>query len=318
MQIIGDRLWAIICFVAHQVRTTKEPKNGFFHQQQAALRNNSSSAHSLWFFAQIGWSWRSNSVNSPRKTLPFVLIGIFHLLIFSAASIFSAYLTILDNEVIVRRSPYCGPLSSTPCIAGETPLPLLVYSGSYQTAILEKSGYRAQNCLAARGTLPECTAFKDLQLNWTSTKVACPFGDLCLGPENSSFYMDTGMINSRNDLGFNARDEDHVLWRRNATCSPITTQGYTRTGMSSINYTYSEGQIEYPNETSRSVPFHYTAMFYGPNPTRPTKITDTLLKNATYFYTNFREAAGDTFKITPTVYDLQLSFTIPNFPRFKN
>lgn len=125
--------------------------------------------------------------------------------------------------------------------------------------------------------------FKRERLPWTSTtNNSCPFDDLCLGP---ALYLDTGLIDSRDDLGINGHDSDRVQWRNNLTCVPITTDGYSKQGTSSYNYLgdFSSGNIT----------FNYTALLYGPPDDNFLLygVEDLTLQNATYLYTNFMDLA---------------------------
>ncbi|KUJ19581.1 uncharacterized protein LY89DRAFT_717054 [Mollisia scopiformis] len=49
---------------------------------------------------------------------------------------------------------------------------------------------------------------------------------MCLGPTNSTLHLDTGLVDSRADLGING--QDRTQWRKKMSCVPITTDGYIR------------------------------------------------------------------------------------------
>jgi hypothetical protein len=178
------------------------------HQQQAVLGNNTSDINTLWQFTKI---------------------GVVHLLVFGAASILASHITTVGNEVLVAQNPNCGPWDPNFDRESAENQELTVIYESYLKMGLEASREYVMTCIMEPQSLPECNAFKSLQINWTSTNVPFPFHGLCLGPANGSLYMDTGLIDSRDDLGINAQDRDRVQIRRNATCIPITTQGYTMT-----------------------------------------------------------------------------------------
>ena len=296
---MGGQSWNIICFAAHQLRTTTQARDGMHHQQQAVLRNNTSDISTLWQFIKIGWAWRSIPWRSIRRSLPPILIGIVHLLSFGAASILASYITSAGNQVLVARSPTCGkwgPNSDAQVIADPE---LTVAFQSYRTTIMETSKQYVLNCLKEPQSLPECNVFKSLQLKWTSTKVPCPFDGLCLGPANSSLNMDTGFIDSRDDLGINAQNDDRVKIRRNTTCIPITTEGYTTTGSSFAGGASSDHPIR--------TPFNYTAVFYGPTYNNLTSagLTDPAIQNSTYIYTKFRDVATSFWRYERSPYDVK-------------
>lgn len=88
--------------------------------------------------------------------------------------------------------------------------------------------------------------------------------------------MDAGLVDSRDDFGVNGRDDERISYRRTATCIPVTTQNFTKNGTSSL---------------VGNAAFNYTAAFYGPNQVELTMISDTILQNATYILSNYREFA---------------------------
>lgn len=121
-------------------------------------------------------------------------------------------------------------------------------------------------------TSPECNVFKQPQIKWTRLNTECPFTGLCLGPPNSTLILDTGLIDSRDDLGINSRDEDQIQYREVSTCTPITTDGY----VSTFNTT-----------TSDNVTLTAYAAFYGPNLYEHSEIGNYDIANATYVTSNY-------------------------------
>jgi hypothetical protein len=260
-------------------------RDGLFHQQQALLRNNKSDINGIWQFTLVGWVWRKRITGSFRKSVSLIVIGILHFMAFGAAGVLSSHITTTGNQVLLSRSLKCGPWNET-----DNSLFWTLYLDSSTSS----SQQYVQNCLSGTGQQsPECSLYKRMQLKWSSTSVPCPFDGMCLGPPNSSLHMDTGFIDSRDDLGINSRDEDRIQWRKNATCIPITTSGYMKNGTSSITYQSST----YIGQNA----FNYTALFYGPNWNSPANIAaplDPVLSNATYVNTNFYDIAMTIF--TPT------------------
>ncbi|CZR67750.1 uncharacterized protein PAC_17649 [Phialocephala subalpina] len=276
IRLIGGRTWGIICFIAHQLRTTKEAKDGLYHQQQATLRNNASDIQTLWQLTKISWSWRPKTSNSIRKSLGLIVFGTIHLLLFAAAGTFSSHLVTLGNEVLLSRSPSCGPWAM-PTVSNESQLAEGANYELYSQNTIALSSQYVSNCLTQLESSSACNTFRQAQLNWTSmTEAPCPFeDDLCLGPANSSLRLDTGLIDSRDDLGINGDDAHRVQYRKTATCVPITTEGYFENGTNSF---------------SNGLTYNYTAAFYGPNNVLPSELEDSGgIPNATYVHSNFME-----------------------------
>jgi hypothetical protein len=278
IQLSGGQSWSIICFIAHQIRTTTEAKDGIYYQQQATLRNNSSDVGTIWQLAKVAWFWRFHEISSLRKSFSLILTGLFHLLAFGVMSIFSAHITTLGNDVLLARSPSCGiwgegaNLTANHSIQDAAPA-----YGVDMKSLVQSSQEYVQRCLTEQEILPECNKFKRLQLNWTSTTDApCPFGNgICLGPANSSLSFDTGLIDSRDDLGINGNDRNRVQYRKIATCSPLKTEGF----------------VFATNSTSSSTGpvLVETGAFYGPNLGIPPEQSGAGggFTNATYVTTNF-------------------------------
>ncbi|CZR60573.1 uncharacterized protein PAC_10469 [Phialocephala subalpina] len=301
IQLSGGRSWTIICFIFHQFRATRQARDGLYHQQQATLRNSNSDVNAMWQFTKLGWAWRSHSVRSTRRSAILALAALFHLLLFAAAGILASHITTVGNQVRLAYSPYCGSWApeegSTPNAAdmeiSNSDLGHWTGFSSYQRISMALSDSYVQNCLAQSQSLPECNTFTQSRLNWTSTNVSCPFNGLCLGPPTGSLYMDTGYVDSRDDLGISAPDRDRIQWRKNATCVPITTEGYTKSGNSSFSISQEQLSEGVTPPDDLWLPFNYTAAFYGRTHENLTfwGLTDPTLQNATYIYSDYRDIA---------------------------
>ncbi|KUJ10441.1 uncharacterized protein LY89DRAFT_723648 [Mollisia scopiformis] len=297
IQLIGVQSWGIVRFITHQLRATTQARSGLYHQQQAILRNDNSDTSTVWELTRTAYAWRSQSPKSFQNSIALVSIGILHLLAFGATSILASHITTTDSQVLVAQSPHCGPWEAEV----NNPLsPVSMIADSYGFLTMQSSGKYVENCLAESASLPECDMFKRLELNWTSTtNQPCPFGDMCLGPANGSLYMDTGYVDSRDDLGINGKDEDRIQWRRNATCVPIKTDGFSTNGTSVVNY-------KDPHYYGRNN-FNYTALFYGPMYGSPSEwgMDDPALQNATYIYTNFYDIKIHSFSSSVAPYQVE-------------
>jgi len=283
------------------MRATKESRDGSFHQEQAILRNNVSDLNSLWQLTNVWWSWRSVSAWRFKASLTLICLGLLHVIAFSAASILAFHITTAGNQVLIAPSSSCGPWFPLLTPFGDIPLTLNDAWNDYLNVISVASEDYVQGCLGDSQSLPECGKFKEKQLNWTSTKVSCPFGGLCLGPANGTLQMTTGMLDSRDDLGINSRDEDRVRFRKVAACAPLKSDGYYENGTTSIRYrSFSEG-------TRGTITVNYTAAFYGATQTNLTLLglTDPTFANMTLLYTNFRDAATTFQNSFESSYDLQ-------------
>lgn len=235
----------------------------------------------VWVLSRMAYAWKHRSPKSVRKSLPLILVGIIHLLAFAAASILASHITTTDQEVLIIRGSYCGQWNSFDDteLASENRLTQVVYND----LTMQHSSYYVENCLMKSQSLPECQIFKKPQLNWTSTENnPCPFEGLCVGP--GSLHIDSGLLDSRKHFGINGQDRDRVQWRKNTTCSPITTKGYSTSGNTTITYTN--------HQTGGQTIVNYTALFYGDAYVTAASlgVSDPALQNATYVYTDYIDA----------------------------
>lgn len=72
-----------------------------------------------------------------------------------------------------------------------------------------------------------CNLYVKPRLPLVSTRgIACPFGDNICKLENDNLIMDTGLLDSLNDLGINSVPQHRFQFRMVYTCAPLKTQGY--------------------------------------------------------------------------------------------
>lgn len=280
IQFTGTKLWSILCFVTHQLGTTRGPRDGMYHQLQATLRNNGSDAGTVWQVAKIALIWRAPRSRNFRKALGLMLLGVVHLSLFSAAGLLSFRLTTIQDEVLAR-SPNCGPWSIGNASSAQPTKPsILTQVVDYEvhrTVNLELTKLYVRDCLNGSQPSTECSAFKSNSLNYATTRnTPCPFlGGMCLGSVDNAATFDTGLIDSCQDLGINAEMKDRVELRKTMTCLPIKTQGFFQNGTFSL-----DGQK-----------YSYAGLSYGPRNSSSTPddffLPDTVqLENATFFLVN--------------------------------
>jgi len=271
IQLAGGQSWRILSYIVYQIRTTRARKDGLYHQQQATLRNTSSDIGSLWSLAKLGWAWRSVTRRSARRSFGIVALAFVHLLAFTSAGILSSHFTSVGNDVLLARSSSCGIWNPAPDLAD---LAQNIAYGVYNKNMAGLSNQYVQNCLTQEQSLPECNVFRKSQLEWTIQNTTCPFsGGLCLGPTNASLNFDTGLIDSRDDLGINSRDANRIQYRKLTTCIPISTDDF----------------VKVYNITVDQSTFEAAAAFYGPNYNPSSEaVTNGSIANATYVTSDFR------------------------------
>lgn len=105
-----------------------------------------------------------------------------------------------------------------------------------------------RDCLSGYQSSPECNIYKRRELPYlTNTNAACPFSpEMC---RTSALQLDSGLLDSNDDLGINSEVRDRVQYRTVLTCAPITLDGFVKGGSSTI-----DGRA-----------YNFTAAYYGEN-----------------------------------------------------
>ena len=80
VRLAGNRLWSLFCYFAFQWRSTPEPKDALFQQQQMLLRSSLTDGQSAFGFVRLCFLWRGRTKSSVRRTVPWALIATVHLI----------------------------------------------------------------------------------------------------------------------------------------------------------------------------------------------------------------------------------------------
>ncbi|PVH73525.1 hypothetical protein DL98DRAFT_431108, partial [Cadophora sp. DSE1049] len=258
VSIAASQSWGMLSFFVHQLRTTRKPQYGMHFQQQTTLRNHGSPLATIWQLVKISWAWRSQSVGSFKKSIGLVVLGLVYLMMFGAASIFSSRVATTSDEILVR-SPNCG-----------------IWSVSLHIPNADLSKSYVRDCLSGYQSSPECNIFKQRAIPYLSRNNAtCPFSpEMCLGAPNTALRLDSTLLDSNHDFGINSLPKDRVSYRKVATCSPVTTDGFIESGAGDF----------------KGRGYNYTAAYYGTN-NMMNSSRDMYggLDNATYVHTDYKE-----------------------------
>jgi hypothetical protein len=103
----------------------------------------------------------------------------------------------------------------------------------------------AQQCYSTSSfEMFDCDKFvvKNLAATITKNDSGCPFqGSICRS-NNTNLSLDTGYIDSNDNLGLNAPKDQRFLWRYKLQCAPLVTERYTSQittdNMTMVRYNY--------------------------------------------------------------------------------
>ncbi|KAH7303430.1 hypothetical protein B0I35DRAFT_384031 [Stachybotrys elegans] len=231
--LVGAQAWRIVCFVFFHFHSTSLKQDALYHQRQAVVRNSASPIGGVLSLARIMYAWKTSPESRKkafRRILPLLLLSIVMAAALAVASGLSSQVA-LGTEVLIR-SDECGIVDLAAMLTNET-------ASINATALLspmvarraEVAADYAQRCYESNSS--DCLTFfkKALPMHIT-TNASCPFDDnLCLS-QDSNIMIDTGLMDSVEDLGLNNPPESRFQMQYTLQCAPLATDGWKS------NYTY--------------------------------------------------------------------------------
>lgn len=86
----------------------------------------------------------------------------------------------------------------------------------------------AQQCYSNTISTFDCTYFVKNNLHGTiNGSASCPFSEEICRSNSSNIILDTGYIDSIEDLGMNSPQDESIKFRTVLQCAPLETHGYT-------------------------------------------------------------------------------------------
>lgn len=188
--------------------------------------------------------------------------------IFAVAGVFSAEVTKAPGNETLIRSPHCGVLfddieGTDKTAKGLSGLNFLLANDTIAATAYSRACY---------GNAPggsQCHQYAKPNIPWKQqTNVSCPFSDgIC--EDNLTFEMDTGFINSHDDLGVNTKTSDRIEYRKKTTCSILVKKGYV----------YFKNITDVTGELQQLVLYSYTNANFGDDGTYPYNLNDVVGSN---------------------------------------
>jgi hypothetical protein len=250
--IVGSCLWKILSFIFHQCSASPEARDGVYHQHQLVFRNTGSPFEATKSFADIAWYWRKNGRRPWARSLPLALFALVFLLAFGAASVLTSLVTRAAGAQRLIVNDQCGYFAFDPEATLQERTLAMQYKDLNDT--LTAAEY-ARQCYYDDTSLNNrlwCQMYTTTSIEWTATDTACPFdSSICTVP--AAYKMDTGIIDSRKDLGINTPHSSRVGFRKVTTCSPLSVTG------DYVSIITSTGDDGFGVEGDRIRQYHYGA-----------------------------------------------------------
>lgn len=226
VSVAGSQLWAILRVALHQLNTSHAAQNLFHAQQQLVLRNSEGPLSTAYGIFLISWAWRKHlKTKSFLRSLRFILLALFVLAIVAVAGIFSSKVSkAAGSSVLIQSNQHCGYWQDR----SEVPSDFIPIIYSQESQIKSASDY-AQRCYGNKAGGLQCSLYVNQKLNWTvNVNATCPVDEsLCILKGTKSLRLDTGIIDSNRDLGFNAPLENRVTYQKVTACAPIEIEQFT-------------------------------------------------------------------------------------------
>ncbi len=227
----GSELWRIISYIVHQTREPLHPRHDIHQQQQVLLRNTESTSRAAWDHLELALACRGRVKWALMRSLFIVCLATVYAVALVAGGLLSSNLATQSTEVLVS-SPNCGDLMIIP---QEAPGPVddywrqkIQYNDveGYRAVVTAKS--YAETCYGATADIEAtgCKEFthRDLSDKTTVTEIPCPFADdIC---QTSGVLLDSGILDSRFDMGINTPKADSIGFRSQAACAVLKQDGY--------------------------------------------------------------------------------------------
>ncbi|GAW18725.1 hypothetical protein ANO14919_082060 [Xylariales sp. No.14919] len=224
---VSTRFWRIVCFAFHRHYATSDKRDVVYHQRQAILRNSYSAESGVQLLLQLIWTTRSS--RSRFYLILLVLVASICIAAFTVAGGLSSQISTAVGTEVLINSQNCGCLDGRKLgnVSGQADLGL-VLDGDVAEKVDAAATY-AQQCYAnsTAGTL-DCGRYNSRALkSIIQNDAPCPFKEELCRSSSANLRIDSGFIDSHEDLGLNARIEDRILIRYVLHCAPINTQNYT-------------------------------------------------------------------------------------------
>jgi hypothetical protein len=225
------------------------------------FRNTSSPTGAALTFLRQAWAWRRRTSSPFLRSIPWALFAIIYAVVFALLSIFSSEVSKAAGEQRLVRPGNCGYWTVQGTIQSDYNKAVNAYSSTALNDSTTAAAY-ARQCYAGTGNNLECSTFPKSALTYSiDVNASCPFAsEMCLQGETAAFSVDTGLLDSRDDLGINTPDFGRVQFRKVNTCAPLRTKGF----MTVMNDTNFNSQILYYNFGSASYVidiYNYTFMY---------------------------------------------------------
>lgn len=222
---VGSRLWRISCLALHRYYSTSAERSAIHHQRQVILRNSSAAESALYEFVSLFWTWRKSRFQHIAGLIPLAIFSACFLAAFTAAGGFSSSISSSVGDQVLINGQNCGIIRPSSAVDA-----LSVYNQRISELSNSAANY-VQQCYRTNqsNVTTACNKFvrSSLPTFTVNDTAECPFQNkICRNPQ-STLRLDSGYIDSNDDLGLNSPKNERFTYRYVLHCAPLETDNYT-------------------------------------------------------------------------------------------
>jgi hypothetical protein len=172
-------------------------------------------------------AWRSGArARKPiLRLLPVIILAFAVSAAFGVASIFSSNVTSETLNQVLLKGTRCGSTDENKATVYKQLTLLLPDHAEKATKFLNYG----MNCYTNNTHTDGCNTYIKPRLSLISSRnIPCPFGAGICKSDGDNLMMDTGRLDSLEDLGINTAPEHRFQIRMVHQCAPLKTEGYTK------------------------------------------------------------------------------------------
>lgn len=206
------------------------------------LRNSSTHAEAAWYAIRIPLGWRKQSgfLRALARSSPILIVSLLSIASWATAQISLSRLWTDASDEFLVNSGLCGWVA----LAEDSTMANIQSFALYQAQRIESALAYVSLCHGeARGQTAQedsCRRLPGADINYTMSDAPCPFADssLCISTNSTPVTLDTGYLSSNTHFGVNQRQDESILYRKVANCSPVTTSYQDSPEEGVINFYY--------------------------------------------------------------------------------
>ena len=222
----GRSVWRISCYILHHYLSSSNPQDGIYHQRQAILRNSDNANDAILKLISTLDAWRKRARRPYRRLIPVILMSLFISAAFSVSGLFSSRVTSDTANEVLLNGKSCRGISSR--FNQNWREGQVIYYPWLTNKVGAYSNYALQ-CYTSAVNAEDCHQFVKPSISFKADRNAsCPFQSKMCKTQDKNLILDTGYIDSNDDLGINMPSKDRFKFRVVHECAPIVTENFTQ------------------------------------------------------------------------------------------